>query len=131
MMTACIISKYTSILQGRLGRTRGLGKYKFLDIAVCNSFFNRFTWQQDSTDKISMVEWWTRNNQQPCLRPYLSRFNKPRLNIKGLGWNVIANSCYFSFLTLLSIIMLYIILNRYELCKRSFACFWMKTNSRT
>ena len=39
MMIACIISKYTSILQGRLGRTRRLGKSKFVDIADCNSFF--------------------------------------------------------------------------------------------
>ena len=40
MMIACIISKYTSILQGRLGRTRRLGKYKFVDIAVCDLFLN-------------------------------------------------------------------------------------------
>ena len=130
MMTACIISKYTSILQGRLGRTRGLDKSKFV---ISQFVIHSSIGLHDNKipGRISMVEWWTRNNQQPCLRPYLSRFNKPRLNIKELGWNVIANSCYFSFLTLLSIIMLYIFLNRCELFKPAFTCFWMKINSKS
>jgi hypothetical protein len=48
MIITCIISKYTSILQGRLGRTRRLGKSKFVDIAVCISFFNTGLQQLDN-----------------------------------------------------------------------------------
>jgi hypothetical protein len=35
-------------LQGRLGRTRRLGKSKFVDIAVCISFFNTGLQQLDN-----------------------------------------------------------------------------------